>query len=315
MRPIRCLAILGLIASATSAFADQPPAPFVYVQGNALWILRPGDAAPRRIPSSTRPEAATRPAAADWTSPSSPVFVDPVGRRVLFAAYRLERFGQNRRGINLEVADLFRADDTGVMMVTDGADLSIATDVSANGEDVYFTSNQHARLRGLFPKSNNMEVFAIKPPWRLPERITRDGGSKFNPRISPDGFRLAYLWLRSDGPSGLYVLRIGEDAPRMIAPAGDYPTWRPDGEMIAFANRGRLYEVKADGDTTARPLLPASFQGYVSFPRWTDHGLLFQWSDGEQEGISLLKSSGAVQLLRGGEARYGGGDLARTGEF
>jgi hypothetical protein len=302
MKSNRVLSPLGVVLLATVAFAAQPHAPLAYVQGNALWIVRPGDSAPTQVPAD------------GWTSPSSPVFVDAAGRQVIFAAYRLERFGQNRRGINLEVADLFRVDETGVTMVTEGNDLTIAPDVAAGGEDIYFTSNRHARLRGLFPKSNNMEIFAIKPPWRLPERITRDGGSKFNPRISPDGTRLAYLWIRSDGPSGIYVLKIGEDSPRMVAANGDYPTWKPDGEMIAFANRGRLYQVRADGDTMARAMLPGSFRGYASFPRWTSHGILFQWSDGEREGISILKPSGAVQNIRSGESRYGGGDLAETGE-
>jgi Tol biopolymer transport system component len=87
--------------------------------------------------------------------------------------------------------------------------------------------------------------------------FTTDGGQKSDPRLSPDGERVAYEWagpnddnwhiyVKAVGP-GTKPLRITED------PADDFcPTWSPDGRQIAFLrvsadNTAAIYTVPSLG--------------------------------------------------------------------
>ena len=87
--------------------------------------------------------------------------------------------------------------------------------------------------------------------------FTTDGGGKSDPRLSPDGEKVAYVWtgpnddnwdiyVKAVGP-GTKPLRITED------PADDEsPTWSPDGRQIAFVrvsadNTAAIYTIPALG--------------------------------------------------------------------
>ncbi|MEK8023725.1 MAG: hypothetical protein AAB229_07955 [Candidatus Hydrogenedentota bacterium] len=301
---------LGLLLAFTPAPAlaqailveNAPPARLAFVTGNDLIMLEAGSREARRVSSKT------------WISPSSPRFLDSTGDTLLFSAHKRERFGPERGEINIDKSDLFFMTDTdNFIPLTDAGDLSIAPDAVRGGKDIVFVANRHARLRALMPRTSTMELYLISTPWKMPERLTHDGGSKYNPRWSPDGARVAYLWLNKDS-TGIYVLDVAkkDTMPRRISSSGDYPTWSPDGTSIAFASRGKLYSVVADGEGPQPKLLMAKdYRGYASFPRWTRHGILFQWARDTKQGLALLDpGSGRISVLVSGEGEFGGADLA-----
>lgn len=278
---------------------NAPPGRLAFVSGNDLLTVEKGAMSAVRIQGK------------DWISPSSPKFLDPDGETLLFSAHKRERFGPNRGEINIDKSDLYLMTDTGFRPLTEAGDLSLAPDAVRGGEDIVFVSNRHARLRGLMPGTSTMELYLLSAPATMPERLTRDGGFKYNPRWSPDGTKVAYLWLMQDS-TGIYIENVLQrDSPVRVAASGDYPTWRPDGTALVYAARGKLYEVKLDGERAPRMILPESFHGFASFPRWTPHGIVFQWARASKQGIALLNPvSHEVTVLISTEDECGGADLS-----
>lgn len=68
--------------------------------------------------------------------------------------------------------------------------------------------------------------------------LTRLSGKEWQPAISPDGKKVAFLWDQGDGqPVSLCVQSVDESSPRQIARgSGQYssPAWSPDQRALAF---------------------------------------------------------------------------------
>ena len=290
---------VAILFALLSAAAVDPPAALVFVNGDALVLKRPGQA-----------ETVIR--GERWISPTSPVIVDAAADTVVFSAHRRVRLPDRSEGVQIEMSEIYLLTPAGVRPLTGLGVIATAPDVTADGRNIVFVSNDHARLRSLMPGTNSMELYLLRPPWRLAKRLTTDGGAKFNPRWSPDGGRIAYVRIK-DEAVGLYVLDLVTRRTVLIAEGGNYPTWSPDGRTLAFTLNGRI--MAADPDTGPLPplvpLLPASYRGYASFARWTGSGLLFQCMRDNEEGISLLDpATGKVRVLVSGREQLGGSDLA-----
>lgn len=311
MKILSLLLSFGLIGATLTAGTSatriecDPPAPLVFARGNTLWLLKPGASAPVQIQSD------------DWISPSSPAILDPAGEKILFSAHRRERYGAERGEINIDISNVFMWESGQEKSITGGNGISRAPDISPDQRDIVFVSDRQAKLRGLMPGTNSTEIYNLAQPWRIAKRLTSDGGFKYNPRWSPDGKTIAYLWLRSDNSAGIYMMRPNDLSakPCLIAESGDYPTWRPDGKAIVYTNRGRLYETEIPEwgcpINRVREILPSSFRGFVSFPKWTDHGIIFQFADGAKQGIALLNpETRTTQILVSGNGEFGAADLA-----
>jgi Tol biopolymer transport system component/DNA-binding winged helix-turn-helix (wHTH) protein len=88
-------------------------------------------------------------------------------------------------------------------------------------------------LRNLRP--GDVESFRIVP-------VTRLAGKEYQPAISPDGTRVAFLWEQDAGKSaGLWVQAFDESSPRPVSSGeGEFssPAWSPDGRSLAFIRFG-----------------------------------------------------------------------------
>jgi Tol biopolymer transport system component len=136
--------------------------------------------------------------------------------------------------------------------------------------------------------------------------LTADGGSKFAPRLSPDGERVAYCWTGPDNDNwDVYVKAIGQGTrPLRLTEnkSADWgPVWSPDGRQIAFvrelATGAAIYTVPSFGGQERR-LVDAA--GPIHLP--TDWSFIpsLSWSpDGEWLALSEKPSEDEpVRIVR-----------------
>lgn len=117
-------------------------------------------------------------------------------------------------------------------------------------------------------------------PQQPPRRLTSDPKGSFEPRVSPDGRRIAFVSSR-DGNPEIYVMDVdgtAAQARRLTEhPREDgAPLWSPDGTHIAFLShrekrRVRAYLMRADG-SQVRPLSGATDTGDERELAWRPDG-------------------------------------------
>jgi Tol biopolymer transport system component/predicted Ser/Thr protein kinase len=111
------------------------------------------------------------------------------------------------------------------------------------------------------------------------------------PELSPDGRRVAFIGLRSDGTQSLWVRDLSLPAPRELADTSgaSYPFWSPDGRRIAYFARGRLYTMDASGGTV-RTVCDAA---YPRGGTWAGDVILFarQW-----QPLQRVAATGGVSV-------------------
>lgn len=106
------------------------------------------------------------------------------------------------------------------------------------------------------------EVYEIFVVYAEDMHWMRVASSADQPRLSPDGKRIAFRSRQSQKP-GLYVVDIGGDNETSITASDEAvsPTWSPDGKRFAFViynlvqNTWRIYITPADGQGEARELV------------------------------------------------------------
>jgi len=139
--------------------------------------------------------------------------------------------------------------------------------------------------------------------------------SYHNPRVSPDGSRLAVDATGADGSIDIWVYELdGRTQMRQLAAAGNNarPMWTPDGKQLTFASDRdsgfRIYLQAADLSGTAIPLTPAEFSDRPLIPEsWTPDGRTLAFS----EMGAIPRSLWTVSLDDNGEpgepVRFAGG--------
>lgn len=139
----------------------------------------------------------------------------------------------------------------------------------------------------------------IKPPegWSLP--LITSVNRVRNHVPSPDGQQIAFFWDRGD-LSDLYVMPVSGGWPERLTPDrdskphwdDDSPQWSPDGEWLAYIDKGHVWVVAARG---GRPEKLTSFTTRAKSPRWMpdSYRLLIGVERDERSRILLTDRDGA----------------------
>jgi Tol biopolymer transport system component/tRNA A-37 threonylcarbamoyl transferase component Bud32 len=232
----------------------------------------------------TRPDSSKNELAHWWPQ------ILPDGDHILFTAYRgtaeattIEVFSRKTKqrtvlltdGMNAHYVSsghlVFAKDETllavpfdlGALKVTGGAvplteDLAMADgegyaafDIAPNGTLVYLPSSSfRAELDVVFVDRRGFARSALPDPARYD-----------NPRLSPDGTRIAVDLLPKGGTSDIWVFPVGSSRGTRItdSPAKDFiPHWTPDGRELVYIHESPYYEPwirVADASQPARRLI------------------------------------------------------------
>ena len=87
--------------------------------------------------------------------------------------------------------------------------------------------------------------------------VTSTPGTKNHPVLSPDGNRVAFIWLDANGESEIYVKDLASDVTTQVTHTKggeNYPAWSPDGRFLAFY---RLFRNDPGKPTATIRIVPA----------------------------------------------------------
>jgi len=130
-----------------------------------------------------------------------------------------------------------------------------------------------------------------------PAKLIVSTRSDFNPDISPDGTKIAFMSSRS-GERGIWVCVIGDDESCFeLSEGGITPRWSPDGARIAYRWKNGIFVVDAPGGIPVR----LTDEGIdAGAPSWSSDGSSIYFSDLET-GIWKMPVEGgeALRVMEG----------------
>ena len=128
-------------------------------------------------------------------------------------------------------------------------------------------------LSGRIVFDNIEDVWSINADGSGLRRLTRSPWREFDPTLSPDGRFIVYRAEPNDYPE-LWLMKADGTGHLRLTRDGGFPTWSPDGSMIAFApaggSSGRSWIAIMNADGSARRRLPHT--EYGEYPSWSPDG-------------------------------------------
>ena len=166
-------------------------------------------------------------------------------------------------------------------------------------------------LSGRIVFDNLQDVWSVNADGTGLRRLTQSPWSEFQPTLSPDGRYIAYRSEPHESPE-LWVMNADGSGQHQLTPDGGFPTWSPDGSMLAYAPGGgssgmsSIAIVNADGSGMRR--LPHT--DYGEYPSWSPDGKRIAFNSNLSGAARMyivdVDGSRVVDLSRVGE----GGQVA-----
>jgi len=140
-------------------------------------------------------------------------------------------------------------------------------DISPNGQQIVFTSNQ--------TETGNNNIF-VRDQNGTVRNLTNDPATDEWARWSPNGKQIVFDSNRGGGVFEIYVMNAdGSGTPtRLTDPPilGRYPSWSPNGKQIVFRRGIDIYTVNADGSGTPVQLTSEVAPSFAQMPAWSPDG-------------------------------------------
>lgn len=135
----------------------------------------------------------------------------------------------------------------------------------------------------------------------VPDPIS-DATSRFVPRYSPDGSKIAYV-LNQDGTRNIFVANVDGTETLQLTTytdpiVGSNPVWSPDGRQIAYDSNDNsgLHLINSDG--SGHMALLDNPNGFKGFPSWSPDGtkIIFNWSF---DSVAATESDSEIFVING----------------
>jgi eukaryotic-like serine/threonine-protein kinase len=156
----------------------------------------------------------------------------------------------------------------------------------------------------------------------ISRRLRVDPGVYRNPRVSPDGARVAYEAGAASGDSQIWIYDLKEDFPRKLTSAGEnrYPIWK-DNKSVTYASlrdgTWGVYTEPADGSGSAESVVAAP-DGTVYRPQaWAPDGALVlvaaaKGAGGRTGRLAMLPAKGDGKIREIAPAEPGANEFGAT---
>ena len=158
--------------------------------------------------------------------------------------------------------------------------------------------------------STGFHIYSLDLATRHATRLTDSRcGNEVEPSWSPDGKWIAYE--RSNGDTGIYLMRANGGGPRKIIPDASYPAWSPDGKRLAYVVQERLYTAPVAAPNQAVALRTGNYQ--AGQPTWSPDGKWIAFGAdtphdyfGDNAGVGVVSARGGrVRLIDPGSEASG----------
>lgn len=151
-------------------------------------------------------------------------------------------------------------------------------------------STTYTRMVYVSTISGNSDIYILNP--EVPSivyRVTFDTASDSEPRLSPDGSKIAFVSYRN-GNAEIYVVDANGANLRRLTEnsSGDFsPVWSPNGSYIAFISERdgnpELYVMNADGSGTRRLTATSAAEEYITWSPASNRIAYVSRRDGNRE--------------------------------
>ena len=143
-------------------------------------------------------------------------------------------------------------------------------------------------------RDGNWEVYIMGPDGENPVNLSNNPANDFNPAISPDGKRVAFVSNRESeqgGGQNIYVINAdGSDLRQLTFQGGsDGPSWSLDGAMIVYSNNGDIYFTDAKDGSNPKQVTFTPEEDKE--PKWSPDGSKLAWLSGKDGHYNVLISS------------------------
>jgi len=171
-----------------------------------------------------------------------------------------------------------RATALAAALVTAAALACVGALLAASHEAEAAFPGQNGRIAYVASISDaETNIYSMNPDGTDRKQLTDDSAGDYQPSVSPDGTRIAFMSVRS-GINKIYAMNADGTSVRNLSGSfsGDgSPAWSPDGREIAFVYRADVWVMHADGSGRKNLTNTGPVDGYSiaeAEPSWSPDG-------------------------------------------